>query len=335
MTCQKNINIGFLGCGAIAKSHLSELKKIPGVVIKACWNRAEEFYLAEKFKELSGASYHTDNYLKIAEDPEIDAVYICTMQNDRARLFESCAAAGKAIFMEKPLALHREDFQSLARIHRQYPVHFQSGYKLRFNSLMQSSTVQDFKAESVYCHVADNNWPDIYNAADKDIGGGHILSQGVYATETLKLLAKSVPVAVNAMVNYSATNAKIHGTLNANYRFENGVIGSVMITDAGLTPSPVSKFYAEACGQQQGMIIHDRFTSLVNVDAVGNRQEKHFEEDGFYLQSVAFVNDIINGSKTKCSFIDGIYPSMMIHLALEAAAAKRTIDFDLDTWLNS
>jgi predicted dehydrogenase len=333
MICQKNINIAFLGCGGIANAHLNELQKIPGAVIKACWNRPEEFHLAESFKEKSGAAYCTKDYLKIAEDPEVDAVYICTMQNDRARLFESCAAAGKAIFMEKPLALRREDFQDIARIYRQYPVIFQSGYKLRFNSLMEYIAGQEFKPEAVYCHVADGAWADNHPATDNNIGGGHILSQGVYAAETLRLLAKSVPTAVNAMLNYSDSNGKIHGTLTANYRFQNNVIGSIMITDAGVAPAPVSKFYAEASGQQQSMIILDRFTGLVSIDAAGNRREAHFQEDGFYRQSVAFLDNVRNGNNTGCSFLDGIYPSMMIHLAMEAAIAQRTLSIDLNTWL--
>ena len=333
MSKDREINIAFLGCGNIAHAHLVELQKIPGVKIKACWNRREEAALGKQFQAVSGAEYCAEDYRQIAEDPEIDAVYICTMQNFRIPLLEVMAKHRKAIFMEKPLALRREEFQELARIFRRYPVLFQSGYKLRYNSLMEYVAKRQFHPETIFCQVADQAWADNSPTSDINVGGGHILSQGVYAAETMRLLAGATPVEVSAMAAGSTRNAHLHGSLVANFRFANGVIGSLLITDTGIAAAPVSKFFAEASGHQKNLLILDRFTRLVETDTDGNREEFHFSEDGFQRQSVAFLNHVRQGTAPECSFWEGIYPSLMIHRAVEAAAAQVPLKLDPKEWL--
>lgn len=328
------VKIAFLGCGHIARAHLAELHKMPGVRVKACWNRREEFHLAEQFQAASGAEYCTDDYQRIADDPEVDGVYICTMQNFRVMLLEAMAKSGKAVFMEKPLALYPSEFKQMAEILRQYPILFQSGYKIKFNSLIKSFQEKQLHPEIIYSHVFDCPWSDRAPAANQKVGGGHILSQGVYATETLRVLADSVPVSVMAMLNERNSRNCCHGSLAAVFRFANGTIGNLALTDNAEAPEGISKFFTEATGPGWGLSITERFTCLRQTAPLEKETEERFMEDGFYNQSVSFIEKIRNGkNNSDCSFLDGAIPSLMIFKALESARNNTSVKIDVHAWL--
>jgi predicted dehydrogenase len=328
------INLAILGCGYIARQHLAELKRIPGVHIRACWNRPDDFRLAEQFQAASGADYCTSDYLRIAADPEIDGVYICTMHNSRVALLEAMAAGGKAVFMEKPLALHPEEFQAMAAILERTPIFFQSGYKIRFNTLMRELRQRQLRPEIIYSHVFDFPWPEQAPAANRHIGGGHMLSQGVYAADTIRILADAPPVAVTAMINERNTTNCRHGSLAAIFRFANGTIGNLVLTDNAVAPEIISKFFTEATGPGWGIGITERFGCLRTTSANAPETVERFEEDGFLRQSESFVERLRRRDPdSACSFADGVIPSLMIFKALEAAHGGGTVKIDLDAWL--
>ena len=79
----KTVNIGFIGCGGMARSHVDVLANLPGAHVRGCWNRPQEAELAIRFKDYSRADYIASDYHELCQDPEIDVIYICTMHNDR------------------------------------------------------------------------------------------------------------------------------------------------------------------------------------------------------------------------------------------------------------
>lgn len=330
------INLAILGCGYIARQHLAVLTRIPGVRIRACWNRPEDFRLAEQFQAASGADYCTCDFLRIAADPEIDGVYICTMHNSRVALLEAMAAGRKAVFMEKPLALHPEEFQAMATILTRTPILFQAGYKIRFNSLMRELARRQLHPEIIYSHVFDFPWPELAPAAHRLVGGGHMLSQGVYAADTLRLLAGAPPVAVTAMINERNTANCRHGSLAAIYRFANGAIGNLILTDSAGSPELISKFYSEGSGPGWGLSVSERFGCLRTTAVDRPETVERFEEDGFTRQSESFIERLRAGAvESECTFTEGITPSLMIFKALEAARNGNTVRINPEAWLGS
>lgn len=329
----KKINVAFCGCGAIARQHLKYINKISDIHIRACWNRKEDFQLAKDFQADSEADYCAEDFMQIAEDTHIDAVYICTMHNDRLRLIDAFAKSGKAVFMEKPLALYPHEFQAMNRILSEHPIFFQSGYKIRFNTMFAKTRAELPSPEFVYTHVHDDKWSDGSPAVMRDIGGGHILSQGVYAAEMLYLIAGSEPKSVCAVCsrpNQDSTS----GTLTSIYSFENGVTGSLSVSDSGLPSDSISKFYLEGSGHGKTVVLRNRFMQL-DIKVNGSENTITGEEDGFDNQSVSFFDSLRNKRPTECDFIDGVRPSFMIFKALEASEKHRELSLDLNDWLNS
>jgi predicted dehydrogenase len=308
------------------------LQSIPGVELSAYWNRPEDPHLGPRFLAEFGGQYQTDDIARIAEDPNIDAVYLCTMHNDRLRLIEAFAQAGKAIFSEKPLAHTPEMLRAMHRTLQAHPTLFQSGYKIRFNSLVAEARALMPEPELLFAHVLDETWPanHLNNPA---VGGGNVRAQGVYPADALHILAGSEPVSVTATVKNGRQPSGVEDTIAATFQFKNGAIGALIAADAGTATDGVSKFFVEACGGNAALALHARFTRLEYRKAGAEPRVITGEEDGFLRESVAFVHAIRTGSPSPCDFRQGAIPSIMIDSAIEAAHTGRRVDIDVDAWL--
>jgi len=69
----------------------------------------------------------------ILEDPEIDAVLICSSTDTHARIIEQAAEAGKHIFCEKPIALELQAIDRVLRAVGRAGVILQVGFQRRFD----------------------------------------------------------------------------------------------------------------------------------------------------------------------------------------------------------
>jgi UDP-N-acetyl-2-amino-2-deoxyglucuronate dehydrogenase len=121
------LRVGFLGGGLIANYHAIMLRSAQAdievsLVHDPDPSRAESF----------ASGYHASVAATEAEVIEAsDAVYVCTWTSEHRRLVESVAAAGKAIFCEKPLAITLADAQAMVEVVQAAGVTNQVGLVLR------------------------------------------------------------------------------------------------------------------------------------------------------------------------------------------------------------
>jgi len=104
----KSIRWGLIGCGEVA-----EQKSGPGfcraansqLVAVADRNAAR----AESFARRHGALRWHDDAAAIIGAPDVDAVYVATMTESHRDFVLRCAAAGKPVLTEKPMAMNHAD----------------------------------------------------------------------------------------------------------------------------------------------------------------------------------------------------------------------------------
>ena len=127
------VNVGLIGAGRIGGLHIEHLAlRIPqanllavsDIILEKAQRSAADFDIPVATK---------DNWAVI-EDPDIEAIIICTPTDTHTQIIEQVAAAGKHIFCEKPI-----DFD-LARLDRalaaveEAGVQLQVGFNRRFDS---------------------------------------------------------------------------------------------------------------------------------------------------------------------------------------------------------
>jgi len=127
------VNIGLIGAGRIGKLHAhhlafrlpeANLLAIADIFLEAAERCAAECQVPAAFED----------YRRILDDPEIDAVVICSSTDTHAQIIEDAAAAGKHIFCEKPLDLDLARIDRVLAAVEEAGVKLQVGFNRRFDS---------------------------------------------------------------------------------------------------------------------------------------------------------------------------------------------------------
>ena len=99
----KEICWGIIGAGSVCQlKSAPAMNKIPGSRIAAVMRRTGD--KARDFAALHGIPRWYDNADALLSDPEVNAVYIATPPGSHRELTLSAAAAGKPVYVEKPMA---------------------------------------------------------------------------------------------------------------------------------------------------------------------------------------------------------------------------------------
>lgn len=126
------LNIGFIGCGGIARHHATRLAQIRGARILAASDVIAD--AARGFARDFGAQYHADDYRRILDLPDLDAVWVCTPTFQHPAPVIAAAKAGKHVFCEKPMALNMADARRMVRTCNAAGVRLTIGFVRRFDA---------------------------------------------------------------------------------------------------------------------------------------------------------------------------------------------------------
>lgn len=109
------IKIAQAGLGNWGQNHFRVFLGLEDCSVKiACDSKKEAL---DKARSLAGSAVKlTSDFEEITKDPSIDAVVIATPSETHARLAIKALAAGKHVFVEKPLALKIEDAEEMLKL---------------------------------------------------------------------------------------------------------------------------------------------------------------------------------------------------------------------------
>lgn len=127
---KKTLGIGIIGLGIISDIHIEALKHIENAKITAVCTRNKD-----KAVETAGilkCVAYTD-YHKLADDPKVDAVILCTPSGSRLEMVQYIAAAKKHIISEKPLEITPERIDKMLKACKDNGVYIASIFHKRYH----------------------------------------------------------------------------------------------------------------------------------------------------------------------------------------------------------
>jgi predicted dehydrogenase/threonine dehydrogenase-like Zn-dependent dehydrogenase len=128
-------------------------------------------------------------------DAETNAVFIATRHDSHARLALEALAAGKHVFVEKPLALTEEDLDALARkLDEQPSLQLMVGFNRRFAPLvveMQKHLTKADGKKAIVITVNAGAIPREHWSQDPELGGGRIAGEACHFLDLARFLAGS------------------------------------------------------------------------------------------------------------------------------------------------
>ncbi|MCJ8014108.1 inositol 2-dehydrogenase [Paenibacillus sp. KQZ6P-2] len=145
----KTIRVGIIGAGRIGKIHADNLLRLPHVQVVEVSDLFAgpelEVWAAER-----GIKQITTDSNGIMENPDIDAVFICSSTDTHVPLIIQAAAAGKHIFCEKPISMNITQTQKALQAVEAAGVKLQIGFNRRFDhnfkrvyEIVQNGTIGD------------------------------------------------------------------------------------------------------------------------------------------------------------------------------------------------
>jgi predicted dehydrogenase/threonine dehydrogenase-like Zn-dependent dehydrogenase len=217
--------IGFIGAGNYATSVLIPAFRAGGARLRtiASAGGVSSAYSGARH----GFEYATTDTKALLADPDINAVVIATRHDSHADLVLAARAAGKHVFVEKPLALTAEE---LARIQSAWSAPESPlllvGFNRRFAPQVQRLKALLAAAPGAKAFVMTVNagaMPATHWTQESTIGGGRLLGEGCHFIDLLRYLAASSIVShrVAALAGSTPDSATI--TLG----FNDGSVGTI------------------------------------------------------------------------------------------------------------
>jgi len=285
--------LGVVGAGAFAKSVLlPELKRLPGVRLKTL--ATQRGASAAHGRQTFGFEDAAADEDAVFADPEITAVLIATRHDTHAEYTARVLEAGKAVLVEKPLALDREQLNRVIEARNASPAFFQIGFNRRFAPLavqMRERLADAGGPRFVVLRVNAGPIPAESWVQSADEGGGRILGEVCHFVDLARFLVGSPIASVSA--EGTAAAAVPCDDVSATLRFADGSLAMIAYTALGDTI--VGKERIEGYGGG-AVITIDNFRALTIAEGgklhAGGRRG---QEKGFAQSLGAFVRTVSEG----------------------------------------
>lgn len=255
-------------------------------------------HLAKKF----GFEATTTDNDTIFNDSEINTVFITTRHANHGALVLRALEAGKHVFVEKPLAIHREEVEKIKEFYQSSAAPLlMVGFNRRFSPLvrkMKSLTASRSAPMAMVFNVNAGIVPRDHWSQTREEGGGRILGEGCHFIDTLRYLA-GAPI-TNVTANFAKQSDQvIDDIVSIHLNFADGSIGTVHYFGNGnkdLEREGIDLY----CGG--GILRMNNFRTLTGYRWPNFKKEKLRRQDKGHTDEVAdFIAAVEKGESSPIS----------------------------------
>ncbi len=206
----KTIKWGIIGAGNISSKFATGFGVIKNAEIAAVASR--DLNKARQFADRFHISKAYGSYEELAEDPEIDVVYIGTPHTEHAANSALCIRGGKAVLCEKAFTVNHKEAERLISLAKEHKVFLMEAMWTKFHPI--TKTVKRWISEDrigkiKYMHISFGFQAEFNPQSrlfDPQLAGGALLDVGVYPISYAIHMAGSLPVKVVSNAYFGKTN---------------------------------------------------------------------------------------------------------------------------------
>jgi myo-inositol 2-dehydrogenase/D-chiro-inositol 1-dehydrogenase len=324
------VKVGIIGAGRIGKVHL---QSICNYVRNATVKTVADPYMNEEtegFIRSFGVENVTKDYHEILNDPEIDAVLVCSSTDTHAPISIEAIAAGKHVFCEKPVDHDIEKIKQVMEALEGNKIKFQVGFNRRFDHNFEAirAAVKEGRIGQPHIIKITSRDPEPPSADYVAHSGGMFLDMTIHDFDMARYLVGSdveeVYVQSAVLVDPAIGEAGDVDTAIITLKMANGAL---CVIDNSRRAAYGYDQRAEVFGSE-GMIAtaNDANSTAVISNAQGVTGEKplyFFLER--YMQSFAkemarFIDAVEQDAETPVDVIDGLQAVRI------GVAAKKSVD---------
>lgn len=319
---------GMIGAGNFARLVLlPALAKTPAR-LKTVASRGDpsSALAARKF----GFAQATSDYHAILHDPEINVVFIATRHDSHANLAIEALRAGKHVFVEKPLALSRDELAAIEEAWRAAPDRLlMVGFNRRFAPLaVQAQRLLAGRSQplSLVYTVNAGAIPSDHWTQNLRVGGGRIVGEACHFIDLLRFLANQPITGVtaralggtSAVAGQGETTWSCSDSMVITLEFADGSVGAVNYLANGSKRFPKERVEIWSDGR---ILALDNFQRLTGYGWNGFSKKRLLRQDkGHQAEIAAFVDRITAGGSALIPWSEMQEVTLATFAAVEAAA---------------
>ena len=324
------VNVGIIGAGRIGRVHVESIcTQVPNAKVKML---ADPFMTEETaaWAKGMGVEATTKDHKEILEDPQIDAVLICSSTDTHSPISVEAIKAGKHVFCEKPIDHDVAKIQEVIDALKDSNVKYQVGFNRRFDHNFEAvqKAVADGKVGDVHVIKVTSRDPEPPCAEYVKVSGGMFLDMTIHDFDMVRFLAgcnaEEVYVEAAVLVDPAIGEAGDVDTAVITLKMENGAIA---VIDNSRKAVYGYDQRAEVFGSK-GMVAtaNDSASAAVisNADGVTGEKPLYFFLERYmaaYAKEVrCFIKAIEEDTETPLGVMDGLQPVLM------GLAAKKSLE---------
>jgi predicted dehydrogenase len=231
----KKLRVALCGLGNYAKLVAKGLENsqycaLAGIVTGSPAKAAEwktKYNLADK------DIYDYKNFDKIAENKDIDAVYVMLPNSMHPEFTIRTAKAGKHVICEKPMANTAKECEEMIAACKKANVELGIGYRCHFEPF--NMEIMRFGREKTFGRIRfiDTNFgfrigdPTQWRLKKTFAGGGPLMDVGVYCIQACRYITGEEPISVSAQfgpITDPTRFAEVEESISWQFEFPNGVV---------------------------------------------------------------------------------------------------------------
>ncbi|WP_119080469.1 Gfo/Idh/MocA family oxidoreductase [Chitinophaga alhagiae] len=251
---QKKLGIALMGLGGYATNQLAPaLQQTQHIELRGIVTGTPSKIplWTEKYKIPEKNVYNYDNFDKIADNKDIDVVYVVLPNSMHAEFTIRAAKAGKHVICEKPMAVSVKEGQAMIDACKKAGRQLAIGYRLHYDPFHLE--MMRLSREKVFGEVKLVEASDGFRAGDPNqwrlkhalSGGGPLMDVGIYAIQGARYTVGLEPAYVTAQAFPKTDPVKfkdVEESLSWQLYFPNGAIANSFSTYI----TGVNRLYAAA-----------------------------------------------------------------------------------------
>jgi predicted dehydrogenase len=328
------VGLGSISEGSVLPAFRNSNKSRLVALVSHDKKRSEQ--LGEKFGV--NHCYAYADFDQCLRNPEVDAVFIASVNAAHAEQTIRAAAAGKHVLCEKPMANTVRDCQRMVGACRENRVQLMIAYRKYFEpgsvALKKLATGGELgrlkHVYSTYTEVVDPQKAQAWQLNRKLAGGGSLMDLGIYCVNTMRWVAGSTPLQATAHCWTEDPKRFSEVEDNISFRLEHPD-GLVCLGSSSFSAAAAS--FIQVHGDKGWAALNPAFAFEEERRLFGKIQGKWFEKtfkviDEFALELDGFSDCIQQGRAPEPDGMEGLRDIATVEAIYRSAEEHRTVAVD-------
>jgi predicted dehydrogenase len=276
-----------------------------------------------------GSIYTYDTMHRLADNPDIDVVYVVTPNSLHLDHAVAAAKAGKHVFCEKPMEISVDRCQrmidALKAANRMLGIAYRCQFEPHHLECMRLARSKELGALKVIdAYFGFNIDPTAWRLRRALAGGGPLMDVGIYALQATRYLTGEEPIWISATTTKgdSARFSEVEESVLWNARFPGGVVSHC---GASYGAASAGYFRAIAAGGWFGLDPAFNYGGIQGTRSDGKTIDLP-QTDHFAVEMDDFAQCILEKKPSKVSGEEGLRDVTIMMAIYESARTGRPVD---------